>query len=60
MTKLREVIINIVRRQPRHYRPQLTEVIYGSDERHQQVNAECRNCSDIERRQGAVHTENYV
>ncbi|WP_420965309.1 hypothetical protein [Bradyrhizobium sp. B120] len=60
MTTLREVIVYIVRRRSGITDRQLTEAIYGSDERHQQVNAECRNCSEIERRQGAVHIENYI
>jgi hypothetical protein len=36
------------------------KAIYGSDERHQQVNAECRTYAEIERRQGATHIENYI
>jgi hypothetical protein len=55
MTTLREVIVYIVCRRPGITDRQLTEAIYGSDERHQQVNTECRNCREIERRQGAAH-----
>ncbi|MGY4608602.1 hypothetical protein ACVW16_007014 [Bradyrhizobium sp. USDA 4474] len=60
MATLREVIVYIVRRRPGITDRQLTEAIYGSDGRHQQVNAECRNCSEIKRREGAVHIENYI
>jgi len=60
MTTLREVIVYIVRRRPGISDRQLTEAIYGSDERHQQVNAECRACAEIERRQGEMHIENYI
>ena len=60
MTTLREVIVYIVRRRPGITDRQLTEAIYGSDERHQQVNAECRNCPEIERRQGRMHIGNYI
>lgn len=59
MTTLREVIIYIVERRPGITDRQLTEAIYGSDQRHQSVNAECRVCSQIERRQGQTHIENY-
>jgi len=54
------VIVYIVRRRPGITDRQLTEAIYGSDERHQQVNAECRNCPEIERRQGVTHIGNYI
>lgn len=60
MITLREVIVYIVRRRPGITDRQLTEAIYGSDERHQQVNAECRFCPEIERRQGVTHIENYI
>jgi hypothetical protein len=60
MTTLREVIVYIVRRHPGITDRQLTEAIYGCDERHQQVNAECRACVEIERRQGVTHIENYI
>jgi hypothetical protein len=60
MTTLQEVIAYIIRRRPGITDRQLTEAIYGSDERHQQVNAECRACSEIERRQGQTHIENYI
>ena len=60
MTTLREVIVYIVRRRPGITDRHLTEAIYGSDERHQQVNTECRNCREIERRQGAADIGNYT
>jgi hypothetical protein len=60
MITLRQVIVYIVRRRPGITDRQLTEAIYGSDERHQQVNTECRNCPDIERRQGETHIENFI
>lgn len=60
MTTLRELIVYIVRRRPGITDRQLTEAIYGSNERHQQVNAECRYCSRIQRRQGPVLIENYI
>jgi hypothetical protein len=60
MTTLREIIVYIVRRRPGITDRHLTEAIYGSDERHQQVNTECRNCREIERRQGAAHIGNYI
>jgi len=60
MTTLREVIVYIVRRRPGITDRQLTESIYGSDERHQQVNTECRSCREIERRQGPAHIENHI
>ena len=60
MPTLREVIVYIVQRRPGITDRQLTEAIFGSDERHQHVNAECRNCPEIERRQGATHVENYI
>lgn len=60
MTALREVILYIVERRPGVSDRQLSEAIYGSDDRHQQVNSECRYCSEIERRQGATHIENYI
>ena len=60
MTTLREVILYIVERRPGITDRQLTEAIYGSDARHQQVNAECRYCSQIERRQGPSHIGNYI
>jgi len=60
MTTLREVIVYIVRRRPGITDRQLTEAIYGSDERHQQVNAECRNCPGIVRRQGETHIRNFI
>jgi hypothetical protein len=59
MTTLREVIVYIVRRRPGITDRQLTEAIYGSDERHPQVNAECRYCSEIEQRPGRI-IENYI
>lgn len=60
MAALREVIVYIVRRRAGITDRQLTEAIYGSDERHQQVNAECRHSPEIERRQGAAHIGNYI
>jgi hypothetical protein len=60
MTTLREVIVYIVRRRPDITDRQLTEAIYGSDERHQQVNAECRADPEIERRQRVTHIGNYI
>ena len=60
MTTLREVIVYIVQRRPGITDRQLTEAIYGSDERHQQVNSECRNSAQIERRHGTTHIENYI
>ena len=59
MTTLREVIVYIVRRRPGITDRQLTEAIFGSDERHQQVNAECRICTEIERRQSETWIGNY-
>jgi hypothetical protein len=60
MTTLREVIVYVVRRRPGINDRQLTEAIYGSDERHQQVNAECRASVEIERRQSGTHIQNYI
>jgi hypothetical protein len=60
MATLREVIVYIVKRRPGITDRQLTEAIFGSDEQHQQVNAECRVCSEIERRQGETHISNYI
>jgi hypothetical protein len=60
MTTLREVIVYVVRRRPGINDRQLTEAIYGSDERHQQVNAECRASAEIERREGGTHIQNYI
>ena len=59
MTTLREVIVYVVRRRPGITDRQLTEAIYGSDKRHQQVNAECRSCSEIARQQGE-HIQDFV
>jgi hypothetical protein len=60
MTTLRDVIVYIVHRRPGITDRQLTEAIHGSDERHQQINSECRHCLEIERRQGATHIGNYI
>jgi hypothetical protein len=60
MTTLREVMSYIVRRRPCITDRQLTDAIYGSDERHQQVNAECRACAEIDRRHGDTHIENFI
>jgi hypothetical protein len=60
MITLREVILYIVERRPGITDTDLTKAIYGNDGRHQQVNAECRACPQIERRQGATHIGNYV
>jgi hypothetical protein len=58
MTTLRKVIVYIVERRPSITDRQLTEAVYGSDDRHQQVNAECRSCPEIERWQGEMHIGN--
>jgi hypothetical protein len=60
MTTLRQVILYIVERRPGITDTDLTKAIYGNDGRHQQVNTECRNCPEIERRQGATHIGNYI
>ena len=60
MTTLREVIVYIVGRRPGITDRQLTEAIYGSYERHQQVNGERRFCPEIERTQGDPHIGNYI
>ena len=60
MTTLRQVILYIIERRPGITDTDLTKAIYGDDGRHQQVNTECRNCPEIERRQGATHIGNYI
>jgi hypothetical protein len=60
MTTLRQVILYIVERRPGITDTGLTKAIYGDDGRHQQVNTECRNCLEIDRRQGATHIGNYI
>jgi hypothetical protein len=60
MATLREVIVFIVRHRPGITDRQLTEAIYGSDDRHQQVNAECRTSPEIDRRQSAGNIGNFV
>jgi hypothetical protein len=61
MTTLRQVILYIIERRLGITDRQLTEAIYGSDERHQQVNQKCRSSRpEINRRQGASHIGNYI
>jgi hypothetical protein len=60
MTTLRQVIQYIVERRPGATDRQLTEAIYGADQRHQQVNQECRACAEIERRQDSLYIGNYI
>lgn len=60
MTTLRQVILYIVERQPGISDADLTKAIFNDVAKHQQVNAECRNCPEIDRRQGDTNIGNYI
>jgi hypothetical protein len=60
---LGEVIIYIIERRPGISDRELSEAIFGSNARHQQVSAECRllaNRADIIRRPGAGSIGNFA
>lgn len=58
--RLREIIFYIVERRPGITDRELSESIFGSDARHQQINAECRLWAQIERRRGQKYIQNYL